>query len=600
MHATICKGRVLMRSISRVFKDKERIFDVTFYSAIWMLLLIFVNATLTSMLWFFKISISVVHFPLSLVMTCIISYYIISKNCKTNKVFGITMVLSFVILLSMMTIATALLDCEYDSLSYQKFAIGCLADGWNPVLESSIAFNERVVHFPGMFTDTQAIWMDHYAKLPWMFAASIYKMTGSLESSKILAPLYACVAFFLVFNYFGRRHLNMVYSAILAFTVAINPVILVQLFTFYTDALLSLFFYVLIITLVIFVDEDYILPERIKLLLVFLALTLIINVKFTGFGLAGVFGFVFYVFWISKAFFEKRIEQLKVIQTTAVIIFAVAFSALFIGYSTYPKNYLDHGHIFHPLFGKHKVDIMTVNEPESFAVRSGIEKLFLSTFSRCSDFEMGKILEPKLKIPFSFTPSEFEAFEVDLRMSGFGIWYSGILILSVIIIFIGLYSLFKKRKAWFYLLFFVILTSALLLIVLQDSWWARYSPHYYLFIIFAVMFVLFYLKNNSKFLWGRSIAIIFIALTMVNLGFFAAINPKRRVIQSRTAYSNLLEVKKEVGSEAIEVVLDDGYYVGALYNLRDLGFNVRVKYKAEDEDYKPMGAFQMRYKRVRD
>jgi hypothetical protein len=374
----------------------------------------------------------------------------------------------------------------------------------------------------------------------------------------------------------------------------------VQLFTFYTDGLLSLFFYVLIIALVIFIDDDYKLPGRIKLFLVFLALTLIINVKFTGFGLAGVFGLVFYVFWISKAFFEKRIKQLRIFQTTAVIIFAVAFSALFIGFSTYPKNYLDHGHIFYPLFGKHKVDIMTVNQPESFAVRSGVEKLFLSTFSRCSDFEMGKILEPKLKIPFSFTPSEFEAFEVDLRMSGFGIWYSGILIISLIIIFIGLYSLFKKRKSWFYLLFFVILTSALLLIGLQDSWWARYSPHYYLFIILAVMFVLFYLNNNSSFILGRGIVIIFIALTMVNLGFFAVVNPKRRVVQSKNAYSNLSEVKKEVGSEVIDVVLDDAYYVGALYNLRDLGFNVKVKYKADDEAYKSMGAFQMRYKRVRD
>lgn len=65
-------------------------------------------------------------------------------------------------------------DLPYDGQIYHQEAVITLAAGWNPVTE--------------ILTDDRAntyIYINHYARGPWVYEAVIYYFSGLIEASKL-------------------------------------------------------------------------------------------------------------------------------------------------------------------------------------------------------------------------------------------------------------------------------------------------------------------------------------------------------------------------------------------------------------------------------
>jgi hypothetical protein len=150
-------------------------------------------------------------------------------------------------------------------------------------------------------------------------------------------------------------------------------------------------------------------------------------------------------------------------------------------------------HVLYPLAGAEKIDIMTHNMPSQFINKSMPYKLFMSTFSKVDNIQSQSNGPIQLKIPFTIQPEEIETLRLfDIRQCGFGIFWSGILLSSLILaFFIKIKD--KKMRQQYYFILTLLLSSVLLN---TENWWARYVPQFYAVPIFILLF--YYICHISK------------------------------------------------------------------------------------------------------
>ncbi len=168
------------------------------------------------------------------------------------------------------------------------------------------------------------------------------------------------------------------------------------------------------------------------------ALVLLIGSKLTGPVFAAISILVFFVaafiggekrdfFWKYKGVFG----QLAIWSIVAVAV---------VGYSPYVENVAAGKHVFYPVLGKDKVDVMKRQASAHFLAMNPLHRLFLSYFSMPSDCEACEESEP------SFVPSPTHVraaigalHTADTRFGGFGPFF-GFMLISC------LASFFWRRK----------------------------------------------------------------------------------------------------------------------------------------------------------
>lgn len=547
---------------------KKSSFLIFFY-----LILLFVGP---SLLFFIKVPILPINAVLYFVIACLCTHWFITSIEKENvsfskflRVVGISLALVFLSLL----LSCFLFDRSSDGDTYHKDAIGVLKEGWNPIYQSSETFIKN------RFDDsknlvTYSIWSDHYAKAHWIIAANFYSFTGNIESGKAMNFLSLYVLFGFVFSFFLKRW-GWIRSLLFSIVVTLNPITASQIYTFYNDSLVLIWLF-LAIFLLLLLDKKESKALWICYCGVFVVLS---NLKFNGMGYLLVFSFFFmcrklYFAYKNHSFFSK-FKQLFLL---FVPLFVVSF--LIVGYPTYTKNTLDHHTPFFPLYGEGKEDIMTLQQPKSFLSMSPIEKLFYSTFSKVNNLR--ETDETSLKIPFTVSKEEIvPATSYDLRISGLGIFFSGLLCVSIFLL-IKYYPKYKKDSR----ILFTLSITTLLLVMMNESWWARYTPHFYLFLIFAVYCLLEYGPTKLRFLPILFFGVLFLNVALPFLG------------NSYYTISHSAEIYRELSSlRGKTVYLDvDGYY-GIIYNFKDY----HIRYQIKDDVSRESAFYDMvHYQVIRD
>ncbi len=476
----------------------------------------------------------------------------------------------------LLLLSVLLFDMTCDGTSYHKQAIGAMAEGWNPVYESLDAYLQRA-GFAGKVPG-YAIWADHYAKAAWMYAAAIYKVTGNVESGKLLSAQLMLALFGILLHYLRQKHCFTRRQAFwIAGVTVCNPITLPQLFSFYNDGVLAAALFLLITALVTLTDRAYHAPRVWRWIAAVCGILLCSGVKFTGLGYAGVFSVLFYGLLVLRAERGKRMH-------TAVRMLcgfaAVFFSAVLIwGSSSYLRNTIDHGHPFYPLAGEGKADIISNNESAGFAKSSTAEKLFRATFSRSENIMRPSGKEPALKLPFTVYPSEFMVSAIiDTRIGGFGPLFSGLLLISLGLLAWAMAHLWKKDRFLFCLLTGNLLLILTLLLAITDSWWARYSPFYYLLLPagFACACILRN-KTNSRHL--RRLQQFFCVVLIANTAFFLPSQCKN-IGGSAFVHVQNWELRREakaLGGEPVQIYIDPKLgRSGIVYNLEDLGIAYEI------------------------
>ena len=98
--------------------------------------------------------------------------------------------------------------------------------------------------------------------------------------------------------------------------------------------------------------------------------------------------------------------------------------------------------------------------------------------------------------------------------------------------------------------------------MLGESWWARYTPHFYLFIIFSLYILYKYGKN-------KYLRYIYLLLIVINTSIPLLGN-------TYYTFTNSIKIRgdlKSLGNK--EITLKKNDYHGVLYNLKD--FNIKFK-----------------------
>ena len=312
--------------------------------------------------------------------------------------------------------------------------------------------------------------------------------------------------------------------------------------------------------------------RKLSYFMLFLTICILINIKFTGLAYAGIIMIIYYVFiLLSKRYKRRDLKSMTILGITSIII-----GLLFLGSSTYIKNYINNGNPLYPLFGENKVDIMTTNQPKSFANLNRIEKFIYANFSESRNITAFQNEEPTLKIPLTFNNDELLSLTIpDLRIGGFGVLFGGVLLLSIIVITVGMYFLYYKDKEMFKKIFIVLGTILFVILLLDESWWARYLPQVYLIPVISllILYIFKYRKIN------KVIMCFIVIVLIINTGIIFKYNTIENIKKFNEIKNDLNILKTE---EKLKVFTTD--FNGAVYNIYDINNNICVLKKINEEE----------------
>jgi hypothetical protein len=514
-------------------KDKINIIKS---SGVFLLTFLFILFVITMAFFYIGISINIFNFYLSLIITIIIN--------RHQENFHKILILSLIVLLVSILTMSFIYDRSSDGNTYHKDAVGNLYLGWNPVKENVNHFINKKLKIKNYDMHTYDIWKQHYTKANWILEADIYKITNNIESGKALNLICMYILFTFAIFLFNKK-LNTQKAIILSTLITFNPITSNQLFTFYNDQLGASLLFILIINLINIITNK---NNKENFTILFMLITLLVNIKFNIMGYAMVFSLLFMIYYLIK---NKKTLKLPKLISYWLILFI--FSFVIMGYPTYVKNYLNNGNIFYPIYGENKEDIITAQEPKSFIKKNTIDKFFIATFSKVNNLQ--KSQNYQLKIPFTFSKEEIkESMAIDTRISGYGILFSGLFIISIIILIFYLIKNPKSNEK--NIIKIILLASISIIIGISESWWARYNPTTYLILISA-LYILF--KQNNK-----KLNYLFLTLIIINTSIILLGNSYYSIKESYKINKDLNKLKNK------SININFNYHpTGILYNLND-------------------------------
>ena len=527
------------------------------HSGLYLLLFMTLMVLGSTCLFFVHVTISKFHLISFLIINTITYYFLTKKKLNINE-FKKVVLLSIGIILISTLIGTFTFDRSSDGNTYHKDAIGVLKEGFNPVYESSKDFIKERDNSSTL--DDYSIWTDHYAKANWIMASNFYALTDNIESGKAMNFITLYIVFSLILSYLLDKF-SLKQSLIISLVTVINPITAAQLFTYYNDQLVCLYLFLSIFYLI---KLEKNLKSKELWFGYILTFILLANMKFNGLGYLLVFSFLFVCKYLYNAY--KKKEFLKLFKKMCLIFIPLFIvSLVIVGYPTYIKNTIDHSNPFFPLYDDNGEDIITAQEPKKFIKMNTLEKLYYGTFSKANNLREND--KTTIKVPFMVYKDEIKpATSNDLRISGWGVLFSGLLIVSIGIL-ITKYKDYKKEN---YLLYTLGITL-LLLIVMSESWWARYTPHFYLFIIFGLYILYKYGKN-------KYLRYIFLTLIIINTSIPLLGN-------TYYTFTNSIKIRKDLTSlKNKKIILKEDNYHGILYNLKDFDVDYKINNKIKGKE----------------
>ena len=534
-----------------------------FYNAAILFILMFTNLLIiTSVLFLINITISIFHMPISLILATIELKLIRNENIKNT----ILSLITFIIVFSISCLLCGhVYDDSADGNGYHKFAIGLLKNDWNPIYDSQ----EEIIKKLDLDAE-ENLWVEHYPKATWIYGANVYKLTNNIETAKTFNLMSVFTLFFLITYLINKFYQKKLIAIMLAIGACTFPIIWQQIFCLYLDGFMGIILLLLIIYFYLFIKND----QNKEYFIMSASLIIIIsNIKFTGQFYAGIFCLGYYIYYLINKIKSKNYKSL--IKTTISFIIVLIIALLIVGSNSYIKNLITKGNPLYPIIGKDKVDIITPQQPQLFANKSPIEKNFYSIFSYTANyattFNKGT---PKLKLPFtSDINNELLSIVEDTRVGGFGIYFSGIFIISIIVIIV--YAILKIKNKEYEKLIFIgtpFMITILLMFFFGESWWARYSPQTY-FIVLMALFILLTSQTKKAYV----LATILLLLCSFNSALIFRQMVKTKIPISGQIRTNLEKLENKT------IILKKGGFSGVQFNLIDHNIKYKIKEKIKNE-----------------
>lgn len=524
------------------------------------------NILLTSVLFLCNIPVTPVNFILSLLIA-VLCYGLM---CKGKQIKDIVYILIVVVMITLLAIAVNwfIQDIASDGNFYHKLATGFLRMGWNPVYDQLHDYYSAV-KIPNERIGYTDIWVACYPKASWYFDASVYTLTNSADAAKIFNVFTFIAVFGICWNYFKHK-VRMKSAIVLSIIFTGIPVSYAQMFTYYLDGALGQLLLASVIILLALSDECF--DEHYKKKQwVYLAICIILcsNLKSTGLAFEAVFCAVFFVYWCCS----KKKGLFKI----CIYYIGVVFTSLFIvGASTYIRNWYDFGNPLYPTLG---FEIFSPADyvkslSDSMKNASPFRQLITMLFVRARSNGY-KTTDLEWKLPFAFNLDEFARCEHDNIRGGGGVFYSGILIVSIIAFVAILFQIYKLRKAECTAIVIVIATSMLLMFVMPAGGVARYSPYIYFLPYFTLYLWALHLQDGLSAKKQISGVAFWIMCAVIFINSFAFSEFILRGIIQSCDYALKYET-----IQASEGVYIDTKLPGTVFNFIDR--NITYEYKLDN------------------
>lgn len=526
-----------------------------------------------SMNWYFL----PLSFCISIAILCFFYDDIIDKK------FIYEILVAIAILLVCIYFAGKFYDTSWDGNAYHKLAIGLLKNHWNPLYNTPDG--NVSLDILGIENTGSGLWVEAYCKATWFLGASIYFLTGNIETGKAYTIIGMICVFFITFYFLRKKRKRMHFCLLFSLAAMLNPIAVQQIDSFYIDGFLQSMLYILVVALYMNITEKN--KKKLKTSASLIAASMIIcgNIKFTGLLYGGIFCIVYFLWYCVKEAHNKEIYWVKKCIKRGMAYAVLAFVTIFwAGSSSYLTNFINHGTFTYPLTGKNPVDIMSANSP--FEDTNHFKNLFISLFSEMDNLKVTSNRVPTLKVPFTLNwESESAMLDLpDARISGFGFFFSGLLIIAIILILIKLLRM--KKNADFYLLLINVLVCIALSIGITESWWARYAPYIYFILLMGLYIIL-----DAKKIYAYAIGTLMAVIVCVNGAIFLYSLPEEMKF-SKQVFSQIKELNNY---KLIDVYTTS--FSGLYFNLKDLGVYYSVNENlANDDTAIALGYLDIKYK----
>lgn len=452
---------------------------------------------LSSVGFIFGLTINPIYPFLSVILSIFTLWFLSVKIDKfSNKNFIAQCIILFDLILIFGAVCYFIPDFSYDGTTYHQASIIWLKLGWNPIFTKLSTFaNSMSYQFPSSLEYGQ-----HFLKFFEIIGANIYALTGKIELTKltnfILATSAFCYTFYSIKNY---KNISNWQCGLFAFLFVFNPICICQILTNYVDCAFYYTFLILIFALINYTKSQ----DKNTFFMIVMSSVIFANIKLTGLFTVLIILTVFLI-----AFFTKKLLKLSIL---------IYFLIILTGVNPYITNILGGYNPLYPIvkdsFFSANKEYMTTSYPTGFENANRFKKLFISLFSSSKNLSpLINTEKPSLKIPFTITNDDIFHFE-DMRVAGFGYFFSGILLCSLIL---SSFLRFKnKDEKRLFLSIMTILTLSIL--GNHEAWWARFVPQLWSLPLFIMLFFLFngQLKEKKQVFIYILLAICFINSSII-------------------------------------------------------------------------------------
>lgn len=456
-----------------------------------------------------NISINGFYFWTSVVITIGLIIYLTFKdnNFSFKNIFAQLIVLFNYIFICGL-ICYLLPDISWDGTTYHQASIISLKLGLNPIYDNV----ENFMRSQKYVFESSIVYVENFLKFVEIIGANIYYCFEKIELTKIVNFIFLLIAFCYSCYSFKNFGFTTFKSIIFSIVFTYNPVCIYQMLSNYVDGIFYYCFLIMLFAMINYIKGF----DKLKSLYILMVSTVLFsNIKLTGLFTALILYLIFLVCYRSK-------ELLKVFVISLALI-------LFTGINPYFTNIAQHRNPFYPIVKESFFDanreFMKTSYPLGFENKNRFEKFLFSTFAVSKN--LSPLIQsndvPRLKVPFTLSGDDPFIFE-DMRLGGFGYFFSGILLSSLLI---SIFLRFKngEDKKIFWTIMAVLIISVL---GNHEAWWARFVPQFWL----VPLFIFSFLALNNKFKSKIGIVILgllflcFINSFIINIQYFSYISTK--------------------------------------------------------------------------
>lgn len=439
----------------------------------------------------FDATVSKWQFPLACISALIVNYYASAAfiGDKAKACFYKTSAVILVSLLGMITISGFFYDVSFDGQWYHQETVYHLKQGYNPVYQILPIASDGPAQAGKPETYLRNIAINNFTKGSEIIEAAIYKVTNRIETAKAVNGITFIASFFLCLALLYRINLISIRKKwFLAILLAFNPLTVTQLFSFCVDGnMASLLLCLLAISCLIFIEAN-----RYYLFMLIAILMIAINIKYTSLAFAAIYVIGFLI----TLLLYKKITTFK--QVFIAGLFSVIIGVFCCGINPYITNIQNKHNVLYGL-SQTSAEILNLTPP-LLKNLNRFQKLALSLSAHqgWNAANRSTVLDIP-KIPFSFNKEDIrEAGDSEQQFSGFGPFYGGALLVSIVLFIVAMFGS-RKTKA-FKLVLLISLVILATVFIVPDAWWMRFVPQLWLLPVVILCLAQFIVIKSGKVL----------------------------------------------------------------------------------------------------